>query len=121
MSMPFVLPGFDISFDWLNVPVGISISVFVISFLGYMLYFCVMQVSSYASRVVEIKEGQKLIDTDVCGFVRYPMGVTVIVMCVASPIALGSNWAVLPGLMVVPVIVARINDEEDALERGLLG
>ena len=39
----------------------------------------------------------------------------------ASPLALGSYWAVLPGLMILPVLIFRILDEEKLLLRDLPG
>ena len=49
------------------------------------------------------------------------MYVGVIVMYLASPIALGSYWAVLPALLIVPVLAVRILDEEAMLRRELAG
>jgi protein-S-isoprenylcysteine O-methyltransferase Ste14 len=45
----------------------------------------------------------------------------VILLYTVSPLALGSYWAVIPGLLVAPALVARILDEEVALEKDLPG
>jgi protein-S-isoprenylcysteine O-methyltransferase Ste14 len=100
---------------------GISIAAGVIIFLAYLLVFRTMQVNSFLSRVIEIASGQKVIDTDVYGVVRHPMYVGMIVLYAASPIALGSWWAAIPALFIIPVITARILDEEVALENELTG
>ena len=42
-------------------------------------------------------------------------------MYLASPVALGSYWAVIPALLIVPLLVARIVNEEKVLERDLEG
>jgi len=121
LTLAYILPGFDIRYGWSNVPAWVSIAAAVSVFFSYMLVFRTMQVNSFLSRVIEIAEGQKVIDTDVYGIVRHPMYVGMIVMFIFSPLALGSYWAVLPALFIIPVIVARILDEEIALEKELPG
>jgi len=39
----------------------------------------------------------------------------------ASPLALGSYWAMLPAMLIIPILVARILNEEKVLERELKG
>lgn len=39
----------------------------------------------------------------------------------ASPVALGSYWALMPALLIIPLIVVRIRTEEVALRRELPG
>lgn len=120
-ALAYLIPGFDIRFGWSNMPAGVSIFAAVVTFLAYLFVFRVMQVNSYLSRVIEVASGQKVIDTDVYGIVRHPMYVAMIVLYIASPIVLGSWWAVIPALGIIPVIVARILDEEVALEKELSG
>lgn len=49
------------------------------------------------------------------------MYVSMIVLYVISPIVLGSWWAVIPALAIIPVSMFRILDEEKALEQELPG
>jgi protein-S-isoprenylcysteine O-methyltransferase Ste14 len=119
--LAYILPGFDIRFGWSNVPVWVSIVADVLILLGYWIVVRVFQVNSYASRVIEINSGQKVIDTDVYAIVRHPMYFGAILMYVLSPLALGSYWAMIPGAMIVPTLVVRILDEETALEKDLPG
>ena len=119
--LAYLLPGFDIRYGWSNMPAWVSIAAGVVLFLSYMLVFRTMQVNSFLSRVIEVTENQKVIDTDVYGIVRHPMYVGMVVLYVISPIVLGSWWAVIPALVIVPVIVFRILDEEVALENELSG
>ena len=119
--LAYILPGFDIRYGWSNMPAWVSIAAGVVLFLSYMLVFRTMQVNSFLSRVIEVAENQKVIDTDVYGIVRHPMYVSMIVLYVISPIVLGSWWAVIPALVIIPVIVFRILDEEKALEQELPG
>ena len=119
--LAYIQPGFDIRFGWSNVPLWVCIAADILVLLGYGIVFRVFQVNSYASRVIEVNSGQKVIDTDIYSIVRHPMYFGAILMYVASPLALGSYWAMIPGAMIVPVLVARILDEETALEKDLPG
>lgn len=119
--LAYILPGFDVRYGWSNVPAWVCVLAALAVFLSYMLVFRTMQVNSFLSRVIEVEQGQKVIDTDVYSIVRHPMYVGMIVLSVLSPLALGSYWALLPSLMIVPVIIARILDEEKALEQELPG
>jgi hypothetical protein len=59
----FIIPGFDYKYSWSTVPVvvvGIAEVIFIIS---YLLMLRVMKENKYASRVVEVEEEQKVIDT----------------------------------------------------------
>ena len=119
--LAYLLPGFDIRLGWSNMPAWVSLVSAVVMFLSYLLVFRTMQVNSFLSRVIEVAQNQKVIDTDVYGIVRHPMYVGMIVLYVISPLVLGSYWAVIPALVIIPVIVFRILDEEKALEQELPG
>jgi protein-S-isoprenylcysteine O-methyltransferase Ste14 len=71
--------------------------------------------------VVEVSEGQKVIDTGPYALVRHPMYLGSAIMYLFSPLALGSAWAVIPALVMVPVLVARIISEEKLLSVELPG
>jgi protein-S-isoprenylcysteine O-methyltransferase Ste14 len=53
--------------------------------------------------------------------VRHPMYLGVLLMYTLSPLALGSYWALIPGLLIIPILVARIRNEEEVLARELDG
>jgi protein-S-isoprenylcysteine O-methyltransferase Ste14 len=42
-------------------------------------------------------------------------------MYLFSPLALGSWWALIPGLMIIPTFIFRILNEESLLEHDLPG
>lgn len=119
--LAFVLPGFDKRFGWSDMPTGVVLAADACVLLGYLIVFRVMQINSFASRVIEVAEDQKVIDTGLYSVVRHPMYVGAIVLYVASPLALGSYWAIIPALGIIPILVARIKDEELALEKDLPG
>ena len=117
----FILPGLDIRFSWLNVPPIVSIIADVFAFAGYMVFFWVLVTNSFVSRVVEVETNQRVISTGPYAFVRHPMYSGVIIMYLASPVALGSYWALLPAVLIVPLLIARIYNEEQVLLRDLPG
>ena len=117
----FSLPGIDYRFGWSRVPmwlVCISEGVLITS---YVLYLAVMRQNSYASRVVEIQEEQKLIDTGLYGVVRHPMYLAITILYLASPLVLGSFWAVIPAAIFPIALGFRIVNEEKVLISGLPG
>ena len=119
--LAFVLPGFDHRFGWSDVPVWAVILADVLVLIGYFTFLLVMRENRYLSRIVEVAQGQQVISSGPYAVVRHPMYVGVTVMYLASPVALGSWWALLPALLIVPILVARILNEEQVLAQELPG
>jgi protein-S-isoprenylcysteine O-methyltransferase Ste14 len=117
----FVLPGLDVRFGWSNMPPLVSIIADVLVFAGYMVFVWVLTVNSYLSRVVEVDASQKVVSTGPYAIVRHPMYSGVSLLYIASPLALGSYWAVIPAIFIVPLLIARIRNEEEVLLRDLPG
>ncbi|MBU0527585.1 MAG: isoprenylcysteine carboxylmethyltransferase family protein [Candidatus Micrarchaeota archaeon] len=117
----FLIPGFDYRFGWSLVPHEISIVADVFVFLGYLLIFLVFRENGYAGRTVQVDKGQRVISTGPYSVVRHPMYVGTLVMYMATPIALGSYVAVPAFILLIPVIVLRILNEEEVLRRDLPG
>ena len=119
--LAFVLPGFDKRFGWSNVPVGVVILADILVLLGYSIVFLVFRENRYASRVIEVEQGQTVISSGPYALVRHPMYLGSLLLYILSPLALGSYWAMLPAILIIPIIVARIRNEESVLERELTG
>ncbi len=117
----WMLPGFDVRFGWSEVPVGAVVAADALVFAGYLFIFRVFRENSYAARTVQVDEGQRVISTGPYALVRHPMYTGVIVMYVLSPVALGSWWAVIPAVLIVPMLIIRIRNEEELLVRELPG
>jgi len=117
----FLVPGFDFRFDWSDVPVWLVLVACGLVLVGYGIFFLVLRENSYASRVVEVAEGQRVIDTGPYAIVRHPMYVGVLLMYVFSPLALGSYWAMLSGVLMFYLLVKRILREEKMLAAELEG
>lgn len=119
--MAFTLPGFDVRFGWSNVPAWVSLLADGLVLTGYMITFWVLTVNSFLSRTVEVDAEQKVVSTGPYAIVRHPMYFGVALLYIASPLALGSYWAILPALMIIPLLGARIRNEEEVLLRELVG
>ncbi len=119
--LAFLVPGLDYRYGWSDVPAIWVISANIIVFCGYLFIFWVFKENSYASRIVEVMEGQKVISTGPYAVVRHPMYLGVMAMYLATPIALGSWWALI-GFLPIPIsIVFRLLNEEKVLLEKLPG
>jgi protein-S-isoprenylcysteine O-methyltransferase Ste14 len=116
-----VLPGIDRRLGWSSVPLAIVIIADLIVLAAYGLCVLVFKENRYASRVVEVDAKQSVITTGPYSLIRHPMYLAVLIMYILSPLALGSYWAVLPAVLLIFVLVARIRNEEKVLLAELAG
>jgi protein-S-isoprenylcysteine O-methyltransferase Ste14 len=119
--LAFLLPGLDQRFGWSDVPLGVVFAAAGLVLVGYGMVFWVFRENRYASRVVEVAQGQQVIDTGPYAIVRHPMYIGSIVLYIFSPLALGSWWAMIPALPIIPILVVRLLDEEKVLVKELPG
>jgi protein-S-isoprenylcysteine O-methyltransferase Ste14 len=117
----FIIAGMDYRYEWSAIPMLLEILSAVIVLIGYILFYIVMRQNSYASRVVEIQEKQKVIDTGLYGIVRHPMYFAAILIFMFMPLVLGSFFALIPLLIFPFQMATRMKNEEEILEKGLEG
>lgn len=117
----FVLAGLDFRFGWSHMPTWLVAAAAVLQLVSYGLYAEVMRENAYLSRTVEIQKDQKVIDTGLYGIVRHPMYLAVTLLFLTIPLVLGS-WPCFVLFLCTPaLLVVRIRNEEQVLERGLPG
>lgn len=116
-----IYSGFAFRLGWAQVPVWAALLGDVMVIAGFYIDFLTFQQNSFGGTSIEVVQDQKVISTGLYGIVRHPMYVGVIVMMFGVPLALGSWWGLLLMLLVVPVLVARILDEEKMLDKDLSG
>jgi len=119
--LAFLLPGFDKRFGWSNVPVGVVVLADILVLLGYGIVFLVFRENRYASRIIEVAQEQTVINSGPYAIVRHPMYLGSLLLYILSPLALGSYWAMIPAILIIPILVARIWNEESVLARDLNG
>lgn len=120
-ALIFLLPGLDRRFGLSEMSATFPIAADVCFLVSYALFIRVLRENSFASRIVEVEQEQRVITTGPYALVRHPMYSAILLMFLSTPVALGSWWALLPALLLVIVIIARILDEERLLEKELPG
>lgn len=125
ISIPFlILPGIDaVRYRWSQIAMPIKTAGFAAIIASFILIFYVMRENTYLSRVVEIQKdrGHKVITTGPYRYVRHPMYVGVIILLVSVPLALGSLWALVPGVALTIIIIIRTHLEDKTLHAELEG
>ena len=59
----FIVAGLGVRFQWYSLPKGVVFGETAIFLLAYLLYGEVIKENAYLSRIIEVQEGQKVIDT----------------------------------------------------------
>ena len=117
----FIVAGLDFRFGWSHVSSVVVIIASIALLISYALYAEVLRENVYLSRVVEVQQGQRVIDTGLYGIVRHPMYSAVSLLYLSIPLVLSSWWALLVMSPCVLLLAARIKNEEQVLRQGLPG
>ena len=117
----FILAGLSFRFNWLVLPKAVSICASVTFLLSYLMYAEVLRENAYLSRIIEVQENQKVVDTGLYGIIRHPMYSATLVLFLSIPLILGSAVSFVVFLMYPLIIVKRIQNEEKLLEKELMG
>lgn len=117
----FLVPGLDYRFGWSDVPLWLIAASTVMMIVGYVLFIIVLAQNAFASRIIEIQENQRVIDTGLYSVVRHPMYMAAIIMYTATPLVLGSYFALIPTMLLPAILIYRIRNEEAVLRAGLDG
>ena len=120
-----VVPVFDARFayplGWTRTPrlvEGIGLILIVLGFYGV---FCVYRVNSFAAATIQIADDHRVISTGPYAYVRHPMYATGLLILAGTPLLLGSWLGLAPLVVVLPVLIWRLIDEEHLLEQRLPG
>jgi protein-S-isoprenylcysteine O-methyltransferase Ste14 len=116
-----VISALDWRFGWSSVPLWLVISGDVMVGVGLLGAQLVVVQNNYAGASITVEEGQPLVSTGLYGIVRHPMYAGSLIMMLGTPPALGSLWGLTAVLAAVPVLMARLLDEEKALTDDLAG
>lgn len=121
LTLLFFLPGLDRRFTWSQVSLWLVLSGLALVIAGYGLYFWVIQVNRFASRVIEVVAGQKVITSGPYALVRHPMYLAMCIFFIGTALALASYWTLIPALVMAPVLAVRASEEEKSLRLELSG
>lgn len=117
----FITAGLDYRFQWSVFPRQIVIVSAIIFFLSYLFFWEVLRENTYLSRTIEVQKGQMVIDTGLYGIVRHPMYAVTIFLFLSMPLVLGSLFSFIIFLGYPFIVIRRIKNEEQVLEKDLEG
>lgn len=116
-----ILPSLDHRAGWSSVPAAVVILADGLVVLGFAIVAAVFRQNTFASAIIEVSAGQRVVSTGAYAIVRHPMYVGGLLLIAATPIALGSWWGLAPAALLWAAIVWRLLDEERYLARNLTG
>lgn len=118
--------GFDRRFGWSAtlwkpVPLWLEMLSFGVIAGAYLFQFAALKANHFAASVIRTESGHAVVESGPYAIVRHPMYLASILYCIVVPLALGSFTAWLLGVLVIPLIVLRILEEEGFLRENLAG
>jgi protein-S-isoprenylcysteine O-methyltransferase Ste14 len=116
-----VVSALDHRFGWSQVPTPVVIVGNLLVAVGLGLAQLVVMQNSYAAATITVEADQEVVSTGLYGVVRHPMYVGTLIMMIGTPLALDSYWGMLAIVLALPVLAARIEDEEKMLRQELDG
>ena len=119
--LAFILAGLNFRFGWFKLPAIAIIMASIIFLIAYAMYAEVLRENEYLSRTVEVSENQKVVDTGLYGLVRHPMYTSTIFLFLSMPLVLDSIFSFIVMLIYPIIIIFRIKNEEEFLEKELMG
>ena len=117
----FITAGLDYRYNITKVPNIVVIIASIIFIISYMIYAEVLRKNAYLSRTIKVEKNQKVVDTGLYKIVRHPMYSATIFLFLSMPLILGSFISFIIFLIYPFIIVKRIKNEEEILEKKLKG
>jgi protein-S-isoprenylcysteine O-methyltransferase Ste14 len=108
---------------WSHVPLSLKIAGFSGFIPAFLLVFWTMTENAYLSQVVRIQKDRdhRVCTTGPYKYVRHPMYVGIILLILCLPLALGSFYALIPGLLIALLFILRTFLEDKTLHAELPG
>jgi protein-S-isoprenylcysteine O-methyltransferase Ste14 len=115
------VPGLDYRFNWSHVPAALVVVADLVMLAALRFILLVVRENTFAASTITVERGQRVISTGPYAHVRHPMYAGALPLILAIPVALGSWWGLLVAAISLPLLIARILDEERALSAELAG
>ena len=118
-----IVAGLDVRFGWSDVPLWAKLSSLIPLAVGMVVPYLAMLANPFLATTVRIQDerGHRVANRGLYRYVRHPMYVGVISSWVASPVFLGSWWALIPNVLACLLLVWRTLLEDRTLHRELEG
>ncbi len=117
----FIMAGLNYRFSWLMLPDAIVIIASIMFIIAYILYAEVLRENTFLARTIKVEENQKVIDTGLYSVVRHPMYSITLILFLTMPLILNSIISFIIFFIYPLIIVKRIKNEEEVLEKELKG
>jgi protein-S-isoprenylcysteine O-methyltransferase Ste14 len=117
----FVVAGIDHRLDWSDMPVSAVAIANAVVALGFAVIFLTFRANSHAGATVDVTPGQRVVSSGPYALVRHPMYLGAALILLATPFALGSEWAIPWALAAVACFAWRLVEEERFLSQNLPG
>jgi protein-S-isoprenylcysteine O-methyltransferase Ste14 len=120
----WIVAGLNVRCGWLpQVPLTLQIAALAIAALGYLLTLWAMMANKFYSGYVRIQKDRDhtVVTTGPYRYIRHPGYVGAIVFNLATPLVLGSLWALIPAGLTMCLSVLRTALEDKTLQDELDG
>jgi protein-S-isoprenylcysteine O-methyltransferase Ste14 len=111
----------DHRFGWSPVPFWVSLLGDALVVLGLFVTLRVLRENRFSASNIRIERSQTVVTTGLYAIVRHPMYAGALIMLLGVPLALDSWLGLLLVVLMIPVLVWRILDEERLLRNELSG
>jgi len=123
-AVSWIVAGLDVRFQWsASMPLALHIGGLIGSVLGWALFMWAMGANAFFSEAVRIQEerGHTVVTDGPYRYVRHPGYVGAILALLATPLLLGSLWALIPAGLAATGYVVRTGLEDKTLQEELDG
>ena len=121
-----ILAGWDFRAGWTRtqfgpVPWWLSLLAVAVIIGSNFWFVAVLKANRFAASIIHIESGQTIAATGPYRFIRHPMYSGIIVNWLVTPLVLGSVVTLPLFALIVPLLIARLLNEEKLLRRELPG
>ena len=120
----YIIAGLDVRYGWTaGMGLGLQVGALVVAALGYALGNWAMAANAFFAMVYRVQEerGHVVVRGGPYRYVRHPGYAGSIAFELATPIMLGSLWALIPGVLSALLTLVRTALEDRALHQELPG
>jgi protein-S-isoprenylcysteine O-methyltransferase Ste14 len=117
----FIVAGIDHRMGWSDVQATVATIADAVMVLGFAVIFLTFRANSHAGAIVDVAPDQRVVSSGPYALVRHPMYLGAALVLLATPFALGSEWAFPWALAAVGCLAWRLVEEEHYLALHLPG
>lgn len=116
-----IVPALDERSRWSHLPPAAVGAGDVLALACFYFVFLAFRENTFTSATIQIAPEQRVVSTGPYALVRHPMYAGALLLFIGTPLALGSYWGLLVTIVMLPVLVWRLLDEERFLASNLGG